>query len=334
MDYIPLLFGTIEVAVIFLFGCVGEIFYEKSGHLNLGIPGIVCVGGAGGVFGTFLMMNLNPDMPGFVVLLFAMLMSVVFSCALGGIYSFLTITFRCNQNVTGLALSIFGNGFTSFVLNQFILPRENASTLLSIAGQKIFCASLPFAKDLGFFGQVFLNHGFLVYFGLIVAILSSILLFRTKIGLNLRAVGEDPATADAVGIPVIKYKYIFNFLGAAIAGFAGTAYIMNYMNGIIGASVSADLEAFGWLSVALVIFTLWRPHLSILGSLIFGFLYIAPSYASVLFPGVTFTFYGKELLNLIPYVVTIVVLIITSIIGKKNVQAPAALGKPYFREDR
>lgn len=331
---IPFIFGAIEIAAILLFGCVGEILYEKSGHLNLGIPGIMCIGVAGGCFGTYLMMSINPDMPGIFVWLVAIIMSLVFSCALGGIYSLLTITLRCNQNVTGLAISIFGNGFTSFFLNNAILIDENASTLLSKAGSNIFSASLPFASNMGWFGEIFLSHGFLVYLSLFIAIGASIILFRTKVGLNLRAVGEDPATADAVGIPVIKYKYIFNFAGAGIAGLGGISYVMNYMNGIVGANVAATVEGLGWLSVALVIFTLWRPHFSIIGAFVFGLLYIVPTYSSVLFPDIAFTFAAKQFLNIIPYVVTVIVLIVTSIIGKKNVQAPASLGAPYFREDR
>lgn len=319
---------AIEFGVIFLFGCIGEILIEKSGHLNLGIPGVMCAGATGGCFGAkiYLVSVSNPI--GFFAVFFAILFAVIFAGALGAIYGFLTISLRANQNVTGLAVTIFGTGFASYFLNSVVLTDSTSSMLLSSAGLNFFNAYLPFVDRLGWFGRIFLAHGVLAYIAVVCAFLFAWTLRRTKTGLNLRAIGENPATADAAGINVTKYKYIFVLLGSAIAGLGGLCYIMEYMGGIIGATVTDTIEGIGWLSIALVIFTLWKPDLAILGSIVFGGLYIIASYIT----GVSFV--QINLLKLIPYVVTVVVLILTSIRGKKENQPPASLGLSYFREER
>ena len=164
----------------------------------------------------------------------------------------------------------------------------------------------------------------LVYLAIAIAVVAQIVLNKTRVGLHLRAVGENPATADAAGINVTLYKYLATCIGCGISGIGGLFCIMDYMGG----NWEYILEAFGWLSIALVIFTLWRPALSILGSVIFGGLYIVTSYIG----GITFA--QIELIKMLPYVVTIVVLIITSIINSKETQPPASLGLNYFREER
>ncbi len=152
------------------------------------------------------------------------------------------------------------------------------------------------------------------------------MLKRTAVGLNLRAVGENPATADAEGINVTKYKYGAILTGSAIAGLGGVYYIMDYIGG--SWENSSTIEGLGWLAMALVIFTMWKPDLSIIGSIIFGALYIASNYI------IGISFAQMKLLKLLPYVITVIVLIVTSIIGKKETQPPASLGVNYFREDR
>ena len=318
--------SAIEFGVIFLFGCVGEILTEKSGHLNLGIPGIMCVGAAGGCFGAKLCLaGENPS--GVLVIVVAILFAILFAGALGGIYGFLTVSLRCNQNVTGLACTIFGVGFTSFFLNSVVLT-EGVSAKLSLAGLHYFNATIPGADKLGWFGTIFLDHGILVYLAIAIAVAAAVMLRYTKTGLNLRAVGENPATADAVGINVNGYKYTFILCGAAIAGLGGLCYVMGYMGGIVGSTVDQTIQGIGWLSIALVIFTMWKPGLAIPGSILFGALYIL----STKIAGISFV--QARLLELIPYAVTIVVLIVTSIAGRRETQPPASLGLPYFREDR
>lgn len=326
---ISFLIGSIALATVFLFGCVGEIITEKAGHLNLGIPGIMCIGTAGGCWAVSLYMaslgNPKEDASWFLLILLAILMAFLFAAALGGIYGLLTVTLRCNQNITGLAVTIFGNGFAQFFMDTCVLRNDADRANFEVAG-KLISKGLPFADKLGGFGQVLLSHGLLVYLAIAVAILAAWFLKKTRAGLHLRAVGESPATADAAGINVTAYKYGAILVGSGIAGLGGFFYIMDLLKG--SWENAATIEALGWLSVALVIFTLWKPNLSILGSLIFAALYRAAFYINV--DSSTL----KELLKLIPYVMTVVVLIFTSIRGSKNNQAPASLGLAYFREER
>ena len=319
--------SAIEFGVIFLFGCVGEILTEKSGHLNLGIPGIMCMGAAGGCLGVKLCYLASPAPSAFLVVLMGILFAMLFAAALGAIYGFLTVSLRSNQNVTGLACTIFGVGFTSFFLNNAVLT-EGVDAQLSQAGNNFFNAPLPGADSLGWFGTLFLDHGILVYLAIVIAVIATVVLRYTKVGLSLRAVGESPATADAVGINVTGYKYTAILLGAAVAGLGGLCYVMDYMGGIVGSTVDQTIQGIGWLCIALVIFTMWKPAFAILGSILFGALYILSSYIQ----GISFE--QIPLLNIIPFAVTILVLIATSIVGHREMQPPASLGLSYFREDR
>ena len=235
------------------------------------------------------------------------------------IYGVLTVSFRCNQNVTGLVLTIFGGGVADYFMSGV------DSTYFSQAS-KIISSYPSWANNLGAFGKIFFAHGFLVYFSIILAIIVSIVLKRTRIGLNLRSVGENPGAADAAGINVNAYKYGAILSGSMIAGLGGLFYVMDYVGG--SWENSSTIQAFGWLSIALVIFTIWKPSLAIFGSILFGILFILPNKIS----GIDFT--SMQAFKMIPYIVTIVVLIVTSIVGKKGVQPPEALGLPYFREDR
>ncbi len=309
-----------------LFGSTGEILTEKSGHLNLGIPGIMYVGAISGVAGAFIyeqsVNTLNP----FLAIFIPLLCSLVGSTLMGLIYCFLTVTLRANQNVTGLALTTFGIGIGNFFGGSLIkLVDTDVPSISLSATSMIFKTKLPFAKNIGWFGDVFLSYGFLVYVAIIVTIVSSYVLNKTRIGLHLRAVGESPETADAVGINVTKYKYLATCIGSAIAGLGGLYYVMDYANGVWSNNGFGDR---GWLSIALVIFSMWRPSLSILGSILFGFLYVIPTYI----PNITVS--TKKLFEMLPYVVTILVLVITSIRDKKDNQPPASLGLAYFREER
>ncbi len=321
---------SIPLGVPLLYGSTGEIITEKSGHLNLGIPGIMYVGSISGVIGAFLYElacgnnadNMNP----FLAIIIPLLCSLVGSILMGLIYSFLTVTLRANQNVTGLALTTFGIGIGNFFGGSLIkLVDSDMPSIILTKTSKFFRASLPFADDLGWFGDIFLSHDFLTYLAIIVAIVASFVLNRTRVGLNLRAVGENPATADAAGINVTRYKYVSTCIGSAIAGLGGLQYVMAYANGVWSNNAFGDR---GWMAIALVIFALWKPNMAILGSFVFGALCNANNYL----PGLgTAT---KELFKMLPYVVTLVVLIITSMRKKREHQPPQGLGLAYFREDR
>ena len=308
-----------------LFGSTGEILTEKSGHLNLGIPGIMYVGAISGVAGSFLY-EMGGTFNPFLAVLIPLVCALIGSTLMGLIYCFLTVSLRANQNVTGLALTTFGIGIGNFFGGSLIkLVDLDVPSIALSKTSNCFKTQLPFADDLGWFGDIFLSHGFLVYVAIIVALVASYILNKTRVGLHLRAVGESPETADAAGINVTKYKYLSTCIGSAIAGLGGLYYVMDYANGVWSNNGFGDR---GWLSIALVIFSVWRPSVSILGSILFGFLYVIPTYI----PGITVS--AKKLFEMLPYVVTIIVLIITSMRDKKENQPPAALGLPYFREER
>ena len=309
-----------------LYGSTGEIITEKSGNLNLGIPGIMYVGGISGVIGAFLYEQNTASVNPVLAVLFPLVCSMVGSLLMGLIYSFLTVSLRANQNVTGLALTTFGVGFGNFFGGS--LSKLTGSDIPSIsltATSNCFRTSLPFAEKCGWFGQVFLSHSFLAYAAVIIAVVTSLILSRTRVGLHLRAVGENPATADAAGINVGRYKYFATCIGSVIAGLGGLYYVMDYANGVWSNDGFGDR---GWLAIALVIFAVWRPNISIFGSILFGGLYIVHNYI----PGLDVS--GQELFKMLPYAVTILFLVVISMRRKREAQPPAHLGLPYFREER
>ena len=228
------------------------------------------------------------------------------------------MSLRANQNVTGLALTTFGVG-----LMKVIMSKLDATVYL--IGPKMMYR-WPFAGRQDSLQCL----GVLFFLAIIIALLASWVLFRTRVGLQLRAVGENPATADAVGINVTRYKYLATCIGSGIAGLGGFYYIIDYM---VSQEAYLSLEAFGWLSIALVIFALWRPHMTIIGSTVFGFLFSCSSFITNI-PGIQVTMAAKPLLKMLPYVVTIIVLVISSIRNKRENQPPASLGLSYFREER
>ena len=309
-----------------LFGSTGEILTEKSGNLNLGIPGIMYIGGISGVIGGFLYQNaagrtVNPVLAILIPMLSCLLGSLMASL----LYCFLTVTLRANQNVTGLALTTFGVGFGNFFGGSLIkLVDSDVPSIALTKIAKVFKKTLPFADDLGWFGDIFLSYGFMVYLAIVLAILASVFLKKTRTGLYLRAVGENPATADAAGINVSKYKYFSTCIGGMIAGLGGLYYVMDYTNGVWSNNGFGDR---GWLAIALVIFATWKPSVGIVGSYLFGALYVLYNYISVSMP-------MMPIIQMLPYVVTIIVLIITSMRSKKENQPPASLGLSYFREER
>ena len=186
-----------------LFGSTGEIVTEKSGNLNLGIPGVMYVGGIGGVIGAFLYEQNATTLNPFLAVFIPFMCAVICSLIMGLIYCFLTVSLRANQNVTGLALTTFGVGIGNFFGGSLVkLAGSDVPSINLTATSSYFRASLPFADDLGWFGQIFLSHSFLAYLAIAIALLASFMLTKTRVGLNLRAVGENPATADAAGIRV------------------------------------------------------------------------------------------------------------------------------------
>ena len=311
--------------IAILYGAMGEILTEKSGNLNLGIPGVMYMGGIAGLIGAFLYeKNAASPIP-FVGFLIALLCALACGALGGLIYSFLTITLRVNQNVTGLALTTFGTGFGNFFGGSLAKLAGGAGQISVSRTASAFRTGIPGLKNIPVIGGLLFSYGFLTYFAVVVAIVMGWFLFRTRKGLSLRAVGENPGTADAAGIDVTKVKYLATVIGSAIAGRGGLFFVMEYSGGTWTNNGFGDR---GWLAIALVIFALWKPVNAIWGSIVFGALYILYLYI----PGLTRD--AQEIFKMLPYVVTIVVLVFTSMRKRREDQPPASLGLPYFREER
>lgn len=327
------IFGT-----VIMFGALGEIITEKSGNLNLGVPGIMYLGGIAGLAATFMYENVycvNAGVsPNTAICVILCLVCAFAASALGGlIYSFLTISLRTNQNVTGLTLTILGSGVGNFFggsLNKLAGGVGQVSVAATSEAFRAYSSKLvnffdSFTGKLGL-GTLLFSYGFLTYVAIILAIGIWFFLNKTRTGLSLRAVGENTATADAAGINVTKFKYLATCIGGGISGLGGCYYVMVYIRGTW--ENQGTIEALGWLAVALVIFATWKPMRAIWGSYLFGVLYWAYFYI----PGLTRS--SQEIFKMIPYIVTIFVLLMVSMRKKKEDQPPCSLGLPYFREDR
>ena len=323
--WLNFLIDSLAFGATFMYGSTGEIITEKAGQLNLGIPGVMCMGGAGGC----LVLNLigKSSLPAFMIVVLGILGSLVMGMLMGFIYSFLTVSLRANQNVTDLALTTFGMGVANF-FGVFILDGRTATQSLVY---KTFQTKLPVLSGMGMIGQTVFGYGFMVYAAVILAIILHHVLSHTRTGLNLRAIGENPATADAAGISVTRYKYLATCLGAGISGLGGLYYVLDYNQGIW--ATTGQIEALGWLAVALVIFTTWKPLNAIWGSYLFGMLYWLYQFLPTLI-GFSVPGYVTDLIQMVPYLVTIAVLIVISLRKKREDQPPASLGLAYFREER
>ena len=328
-NLIAWLIRAIPFGTIIMYGSMGETITEKSGNLNLGVPGIMYLGGFAGYLCAYMYENHAANPNAFICVLLVMLATITASALGGLIFSFLTITLRANQNVTGLALTTFGMGVANFG-GKFLLNDSGYSSA-PFSNAAFAHKILPGADTTGAFGQIVLSYGFLVYLAVILAVVLHFVLNKTRVGLNLRAVGENPATADAAGINVTLYKYLATCIGAGISGIGGVYYILDYNNGIW--NTSDQIQALGWLAVALVIFTTWRPLNGIWGAYLFGVLYWFYQYLPNLM-GISISTYAIDLVQMIPYVVTIAVLIVVSLRKKRENQPPASLGIAYFREER
>lgn len=308
-----------------LFGANGEILTEKSGNLNLGVPGMMYMGGIAGLAGAFIYENAVADpLPvfGFMIALVCALVAG----ALGGlIYSVLTISLRANQNVAGLALTTFGVGVGNFFGGSLSKLSGGVGQISVATTASAFRETIPLLSDIPVIGDIFFSYGFLTYFALALSVYLAWFINRTRRGLNLRAVGESPATADAAGINVTNYKYLATCIGGAICGLGGLYFVMEYSGGTWTNNGFGDR---GWLAIALVIFARWNPLHAIWGSILFGALYILYLYI----PGLGRSM--QEIFKMLPYLVTILVLVLTSLRKKREDQPPAHLGLPFFREER
>lgn len=334
---ISILIGASSIMIVFLYGSVGEIITEKSGHLNLGTPGIMCAGATGALIGVKIFSDLagggeavfNGQGSPLLAVFLPVIFGIILASLVGLFYCFLVDTLQCNQNVTGLIITMFGAALYPFV-GTLLYPDDNARLAPTTVGREYFTHIFP--ESVGkanWFTEIFLDHGFLFYIAIALAIAALLIIKKTRIGLSLRAVGENPGTSDASGVNVTRYKYLATIIGSAVAGLGGVYYLLEMNSG----SPEYSLENFGWIAVALVIFSIWNTGLALAGSLVFAVFYQLPIAISI--PD-TVPNAGAitKIISILPYVVTILVLIIISLFNKRETQPPAALGLSYFREDR
>ena len=312
---------VLHAAVLFgtplLFAALGELLAERGGVLNLGVEGMM-LGGA--VMGFWA--GTKVDAPTPLALAFATVAAAAAGAFLALIHAFLVITLRANQIVSGLALTIFAGaaGLSSYI-----------GSVSHLAGSPARYTFDPFApkglRDLPLVGPLVFDQSFLVYLSWVATAVVAFYLARTRAGLNLRAVGESPAAADAAGISVTRYRYVHTVVGGAFAGVAGACFSLSitpqWVDGLTGGA--------GWIAVALVIFAFWRPWLCLVGAYLFGaFAALGPTLQPL-----GYTFVPQAVFNAFPYAVTIVVLVVVSIASAhRRLGAPAALGVPYVREER
>ncbi|SHI99777.1 nucleoside ABC transporter membrane protein [Dethiosulfatibacter aminovorans DSM 17477] len=300
--------AMIIAGIPLLFATLGELITEKAGNLNLGVEGMMLIGAVAG-FG----MGMSTASP---------LMTIIGAGMAGAlaalVYAFLTVTLRANQVVSGLSLTIFGTGFSSFLGTNYIgqrMPREIISFFKPV--------SIPILSRIPIVGPALFAQDPYVYLGLVCSIVTGFYLYRTRPGLYLRAVGENPSAADAAGINVSLYKYIHILTGGALCGLGGA-----YLSVVSVPTWQDNITAGrGWIAVALVIFARWNPYRAIFGAVLFGGL-------SILGFRIQHLNIPQSLLNMLPYLVTIIVLAFSSAKKSKLNSPPKGLSIPYFREER
>lgn len=311
-----------------LLGALGEILTEKSGNMNLGVEGMMFMGAITGLAGSYYyeqaVTGFGGTPMGGISALVALLVSFTAGAFGALIYAFLTISLRANQNVTGLALTIFGTGFGNF-FGEYIGQKAGGYVAVSGTTKAAFSRiQIPVLSDIPVLGKLLFQYNWLVYLAVILALAMAWFFSKSRIGLNLRAVGENPATADAVGINITRYKYAATIVGGGICGVGGMYMSMVTTSGVW---VHGCVSGYGWLAVALVIFATWNPAKGILVALIFGGLTIMRMYVNI--PGLP-----AQIYDMLPYIATIVVLIVTSMRQSKEHAQPKSCGRNYFREER
>ena len=330
MDKLGVLTSFIHNIIVYniplLYGTVGEIVVEKSGSLNLGVEGIMAVGA---IFGYIIGCYTNSMAVG-------ILTAFVMGALMGLLFAALTVTLQANQNITGLTLTTFGLGVYFFVGNAIKAVAWPAMSDYSSIKNGFADIAIPFLSDIPVLGRGLFSHNMLVYLGIVIALCMWYYLNRTTPGLHLRAVGENPGSADSVGINVKRIKYLHIMLGCGIMGIGGYYMGLN-MSGSF--SSACWINGYGWIAVALVIFANWNPTAAILGTFVFGFfntLRVSGSSLAVAFPEVLgwLAKVPTQLYQALPFIITAIVLVVTSVRKREGSGLPAALGLNYFREER
>jgi general nucleoside transport system permease protein len=311
--WVVVLASAVTYGTPLLYAALGELITERAGVLNLGVEGMMLVGA---VMGFWAVQRTGS-------LALAVAVAAVAGASMALIHAFLVITLRANQIVSGLALVIFAGaaGLSSYIGNDLGLADQPA--------RHVFAPIVPKSwQQWDVVGPIVFKQSALVYASWLLVLLVGLYLNRTRLGLNVRAVGESPEAADAMGINVTAYRYAHTMLGGALAGVGGSCVTLwitpQWVDGITAGA--------GWIAIALVIFAFWRPALCLIGAYLFG-----------AFSGIPYAFQARgilkgippELFQALPYVMTIVVLVLVSSAGaRRRLGAPAALGTPYVREER
>ena len=314
--FIIIIASAIFYGTPLFFAALGGIFTERSGVLNLGVEGTMLLGGVSGAWA-------SQHVGGSAW--FTIMMAIIIGMIAGGLTSallaFLCVTLKTNQTVAGLAITIFAGtvGLSSYFANIWGVSENPVPRQI----RRLDAFGLA---DTPILGPIIFNQTILTYVSWVLVVLATVYLFRTRIGLQLRAVGESPQTADAMGINVVKYRYVHTILGGALAGIGGVFYSL----AIVPTWVDGMTKGAGWIAIALVIFGFWRPSLTLLGAYLFGALQSLGSTLKA--RGVNIS---GDILDALPFVMTIVVLVlVSSRFAHRKLGAPAALGVPYEREER
>jgi general nucleoside transport system permease protein len=300
------LIASISASIPMLFGSLGAIINEKAGLLNLGVEGIMMVGGMSAYVAARF--TNNPLLAILIGMLSGVLMSLLFG--------FLTISLRINQSVTGLTLATFGVGLANTFGRSFIGQPISQEVAVWFNAFKI-----PILGDIPILGKILFNQDIFVYAGYLMVIVLTVLFKYSKFGLYLKAIGDHPAAADSLGINVTLWRYTSVMVSGAIISLGGAYITLSYMEKWL----TSITMGRGWIAVALVIFAAWKPWRAWLGALLFGMLSIIQFYFKLPF--------SEYFIVMAPYFATIVVLILMSNKQGKH-KPPLALGIPYFRENR
>jgi general nucleoside transport system permease protein len=297
-----------------VFATIGEIFAERSGILNLGVEGMMIMGAVTGFAAAY---HSDNAWVGVLVALMA-------GGAMALIHAFLTISLRADQVVSGLALTMFGTGLSSFLGQRL---GTGGTPLVGLIGPRFRPVAIPVLSDIPIVGSMLFNQDLLVYLMYLLVPLSWYFLYKTRPGLHLRAVGESPQTADALGVNVFKLRYFYTTLGGMLAGLGGAHLSLAYTPGWTEHLTGGR----GWIAIALVIFATWDPLRAVVGALLFGGVNAIQFRLQA-----TGTTIPASLLNMLPYILTVVVLVAITWFEsfRKRVGPPAALGLPYLREER
>lgn len=311
---LPVLQAAVRTGTPILFVCIGEIYAERSGVLNVGLEGLMLVGALAGFSAAFAVghAGLDPHQ--------ARLLGVLAAAVAGGlfalIHAFVTITLRADQIVSGITLTILGTGISGFF----------GQGMIGKVGPGFDRAPVPLLSEVPGVGQVLFQQDLLVYLSFLLVPLAWWVMYRTHLGLAIRSVGESPQTADSLGVSVARIRYGCVIFGGAMAGLGG-AYLSLASTPMWVEQMSGGR---GWITLALVIFARWNPALAPLGAYLFGGADALQLRIQAVGSAVPAFF-----LIMLPYIATILILVMASWSGmKRRLAAPAALGIPYAREER